>query len=484
MQQYLDLARHVRANGVFKGDRTGTGTYSVFGAQMRFDLRNHRLPILTTKKVNFDAIFEELKWFLSGDTNIRALKAAGVDIWDGNAIKQGKNQEYAPYTAAERAKKHCKSREQLVEFFDAMEAHVSAEEKEGWNKVPGIQQWVAPNIEEIGHQWLDEKKVKGGPQELVAADLGPVYGYQWRSWTSKVREPISVEERGRALIALLTQNGINPNDPEAARQFVMDYTLRDGFELPYWRNKTIDQITNVVNQLKTNPDDRRIIVSAWNPAEVDEAALPPCHAMFQFYSAPLKAEKILANIDNRRGVLEEVTAALKEKFGAEHGDAVLGVWATNHDDYGSYPFIDEMAGVEGADLIGQDRQMYLAMNAIVNEVCAKRRIPTRELSCQLYQRSADLFLGVPFNITSYALLTKMIAHVTGHEAGDFVWTGGDVHIYRNHLDQIDLQLTREPHPVPVLFIDEGVDDIFKFQRHHFDVVDYVHEPYIAAPMSA
>lgn len=388
MQQYLDLARHVRENGVFKGDRTGTGTYSVFGAQMRFDLRGHRLPILTTKKVNLDSIIHELLWFLTGDTNIRSLKAAGVDIWDGNAIKQGKNQEYASYTAAERAKKHCKSREQLVEFFDAMQEHVSAEPKEGWDKIQGIEQWVAPNIEDIGHAWLDEKKVKGGKQELIAADLGPVYGHQWRSWTSKKREPIPVHERGEALIELMRQHDVNPNDPEAARQFVMDYTLRDGFELPYWRNKTIDQISIVIDQLKNNPDDRRILVTAWNPAEVEEMALPPCHAMFQFYSAPLKSAKILANIDNRRGVLEEVTEALKAKFGEKHGDAVLGVWATNHDDYGSYPFVDELAaqGVEGSDLIGQDREEYLAMNAVVTEICLKRRVAVRELSCQLYQR--------------------------------------------------------------------------------------------------
>ena len=140
----------------------------------------------------------------------------------------------------------------------------------------------------------------------------------------------------------------------------------------------------MINQLKNNTDDRSILVSAWNPAEVDEMALPPCHVMFQFYSAPLKAEKILANIDNRRGVLEEITGALNAQFGEDS----LGVWATNHDDYGSYPFVDELEaqGVEGADLLGQDRVKYLAMNAIVNEICLKRRIPVRELSCQLYQR--------------------------------------------------------------------------------------------------
>lgn len=486
MKQYLELAQHVRKNGVFKADRTGTGTYSVFGAQMRFSLRDHKLPVITTKQTALKSIIHELLWFLKGDSNMRYLANHGVTIWDKNAIKQGKDQEYADYTSVNRAKKHCKSQEQLVDFFNALDDYVSPEERDGWVQVQGLPQWTHPDIEEIAHAWLDQHGVRGGRQELVAADLGPIYGVQWRSWTTAAREPLSMTERGKALAELLKENNINPADVEAVRQFIVDYTLRDGFELPFWRNKTIDQIAKTIEQLRTNPDDRRIIVSAWNVADLDDMAIPPCHAMFQFYSAPLSSEKITAAINNRRGVYEEIVEALKAKYGETWGDSVFGVWSSNHDDYGSYPFVDELkaAGTEGADLIGQDRETYLGMNQIVTDICQKYRIPVRELSCQLYQRSADVLLGVPFNITSYALLTKMIAHVTNHAGGEFIWTGGDVHIYRDHLEQIDVQLTREPYEAPVLFLNDAVREIDQFQYADFEIVDYKHHPAIAANMSA
>jgi thymidylate synthase len=263
MKQYLDLMRHVREHGVRKEDRTGTGTLSVFGYQMRFDLAEG-FPVVTTKKLHLRSIIHELLWFLSGETNIRYLKENGVSIWD---------------------------------------------------------------------EWADAE-----------GNLGPVYGSQWRSW------------------------------PTA-----------DG--------RRIDQLSEVVEQIRTNPDSRRLIVSAWNVGEIEHMALPPCHAFFQFYVA------------------------------------------------------------EG------------------------------RLSCQLYQRSADIFLGVPFNIASYALLTRMIAQVTGLEAGEFIHTLGDAHLYSNHLEQTDLQLNREPRPLPRMRINPEVKDLFAFRFEDFELLDYDPHPHIKAPVA-
>jgi thymidylate synthase len=263
MKQYLDLMRHVRDQGVVKEDRTGTGTRSVFGYQMRFDLAQG-FPVLTTKKLHLRSIIHELLWFLKGDTNIGYLKENGVSIWD---------------------------------------------------------------------EWADEN-----------GDLGPVYGHQWRSWPT----------------------------PDGGH---------------------IDQIGQLVAQIRSNPDSRRLIVSAWNPADVERMALPPCHCLFQFYVA------------------------------------------------------------EG------------------------------RLSCQLYQRSADIFLGVPFNIASYALLTMMLAQVTGLAPGEFVHTFGDAHLYSNHLQQCDLQLEREPRALPKMRINPQVKDIFGFQFEDFELVDYDPHPHIKAPVA-
>ena len=272
MKQYLDLMRHVYESGVEKHDRTGTGTRSVFGHQMRFDLKAG-FPLVTTKKVHLRSIIHELIWFLRGDTNIAYLKENGVSIWD---------------------------------------------------------------------EWADE-----------AGNLGPVYGSQWRSWP----------------------------------------TPGGGY---------IDQIEKVVQQLKTNPDSRRIIVSAWNVAEIENMALPPCHAFFQFHVAPA---------DPDRGLLKP------------------------------------------------------------------------QLSCQLYQRSADIFLGVPFNIASYALLTMMMAQVCGMEAADFVHTFGDAHLYSNHFEQVELQLGRSPRPLPIMKLNPAVTDLLAFRYEDFELTDYDPYPRIKAPVA-
>jgi thymidylate synthase len=260
---YEDLLRDVLEHGTRKADRTGTGTRSVFGRQLRFDLAEG-FPLVTTKRVHFTSIAYELLWFLRGDSNVGWLREHGVSIWD---------------------------------------------------------------------EWAD-----------AAGELGPVYGVQWRSW-------------------------------------------------PTPSGETIDQISQVIDQIRTNPDSRRLIVSAWNPADIPDMALAPCHALFQFYIADGK------------------------------------------------------------------------------------------LSCQLYQRSADLFLGVPFNIASYALLTHMVAQQTGLEVGDFVWTGGDCHIYDNHVEQVTEQLTRDPFPAPTLHLARRPDSIFDYAFEDFEVENYRHHPAIRAAVA-
>jgi len=263
MKQYLDLLRHIRTEGVFKGDRTGTGTESVFGYQMRINL-GAGFPLLTTKKLHLKSIIHELLWFLTGDTNVKALNDEGVTIWD---------------------------------------------------------------------DWADEN-----------GELGPVYGHQWRSW-------------------------------------------------PATDGRGIDQIAGVIESIKTNPNSRRHIVSAWNPADVEKMALPPCHCLFQFY------------------VLDG------------------------------------------------------------------------HLSCQLYQRSADVFLGVPFNIASYALLTIMVAQVTDLQPGDFVHTFGDAHLYANHIEQADIQLSRQLRTLPTMTLNADITDIFGFTYGDFTLEGYQPHPHIVAPIA-
>ncbi len=263
MQEYLDMMRHVRENGAEKGDRTGTGTLSVFGYQMRFDLAKG-FPMVTTKKLHTRSIIHELLWFLSGDSNVRYLQENGVSIWD---------------------------------------------------------------------EWADEN-----------GELGPVYGVQWRSWPTP-----------------------------------------DG--------RHVDQVADLVERIRSTPDSRRLLVNAWNVAEVDKMALPPCHCLFQFYVADGK------------------------------------------------------------------------------------------LSCQLYQRSADIFLGVPFNIASYALLTHMIAQQTDLQVGEFIWTGGDCHLYLNHLEQADEQLTRNPLPLPTLAIRRRPESLFDYRFEDFEILNYESHPHIRAAVA-
>ncbi|MFI3277261.1 MAG: thymidylate synthase [Rikenellaceae bacterium] len=298
MKQYLDLLNKIKDTGVVKGDRTGTGTKSIFGHQMRFDL-SEGFPLLTTKKVFLKGIIHELLWFLKGDTNIKYLVEAGVHIWDNDA--------YRYYTEL------------------CAKAQIAPLTKEQF-------------LEAALHQ--SDSPLDG----YAYGDLNHVYGHQWRSWDK-------------------ADGGI------------------------------VDQISDVIELIKHSPNSRRMVVSAWNAAEVEDMALPPCHVLFQFYVA------------------------------------------------------------EG------------------------------RLSCQLYQRSADTFLGVPFNIASYALLTMMIAQVCGLEAGEFIHTLGDTHLYLNHFVQVDEQLNRTPHALPRMEIRKGVESIFDFKYEDFTLVGYDPHPTISAPMS-
>lgn len=315
MKQYLNLMNHVRQNGTYKEDRTGTGTYSVFGHQMRFNLAEG-FPLVTTKRCHLKSIIHELLWFLQGDTNIRYLKENGVRIWD---------------------------------------------------------------------EWADEH-----------GDLGPVYGYQWRNWPAP-----------------------------------------DG--------ESIDQITNLIELLKKNPDSRRAMVSAWNPAFVDQMALPPCHALFQFYSSKLTRQE-------------------REKI-------IQPGWDGHHSEYSAWLMnLDE--DVKGDEL-----------GRMIDAKLDELGVPSRRLSCQLYQRSADIFLGVPFNIASYALLTMMVAQVTNMVPGEFIWTGGDCHLYSNHLEQADLQLTRDPLALPHMKLNPAVKDIFGFTIDDFTLIGYDAHPHIKAEVA-
>ncbi len=284
MEQYHDLLKTIRDTGANKTDRTGTGTRSIFGHQMRFDL-SKGFPLVTTKKLHLKSIIHELLWFLKGDTNIKYLNDNGVKIWD---------------------------------------------------------------------EWADEN-----------GDLGPVYGKQWRSWDSIVFVPTNHVGSGSDLVVV----------PE------------------HYEKKSIDQISDLIEMINKTPDSRRLIVSAWNVAELNQMALMPCHCLFQFY--------------------------------------------------------------------------------VVNG----------KLSCQLYQRSADVFLGVPFNIASYALFTMMIAQVTGYKPGDFIHTFGDAHIYKNHFQQVNLQLSREPFPLPKISINPDVKNIFDFKYEDFTLENYQYHPHIPAPVA-
>ena len=359
MQQYLNALRHVQDNGRGKADRTGTGTRSVFGYQMRFNLADG-FPLLTTKKLFTRGIIAELLWILSGDTKEKTLRDQNVNFWA----------EWAPKG------RELTLRERVDLYTDEQLEH-------------------APSHEELDALGIPRREECDG-------DLGRVYGAQWRNWQS-----------------------------------VSWFRDGQGYMMP--KAERTDQIANLIRDLKANPTSRRHIVTGWNPGELDQMALPPCHMMFQFYCEELTDAERVA-IANSRGLM---------KF-----DGV---------DVGAGP----------------------TPNSISCD--AKFRIPNDtpryRLSCQLYQRSADIFLGVPFNIASYAALTMMVAQCVNMVPGDFVHTFGDLHVYNNHFEQVKLQLSREPRPLPRLKLNPDVKDIFSFKPEDFSLEGYDPHPAIKAEVS-
>ena len=375
MKQYLELLQNVLDKGHEKGDRTGTGTTSIFGAQMRFNLQEG-FPLVTTKKVHMRSIIHELLWFLKGDTNVKYLQDNGVKIWDAWALP----------------------RDEVVVEEMSRPDRASWAIREGYshNDPEGFYKYLNGLGLESADRYLDELGVPRSRERVVRneGELGPIYSKQWRDWVG----------------------------PDGQHH---------------------DQISNVIEQLINDPDSRRIIVSAWNVGELDQMALMPCHSFFQFYTREL-------SIDERLSWVKK-----------------------NHPETNKQMFVERPPEVREQ---GTELEYYSAK-------LEEYKAPKRTLSCQLYMRSSDTFLGLPFNIASYALLTHMIAQQVNMVPGEFVWTGGDVHIYSNHMEQVKEQLTREPKPLPQLVIKRKPESIFDYQYNDFEIAGYDSHPLIKAPVA-
>ena len=467
MRQYLDLLKHVRENGVFKSDRTGVGTYSSFGHQMRFDISGYLLPLVTTKLTHLRSIIHENLWFLEGTPETDYLNQNDVTIWD----EWTRNKVYANMSVGERLDRvKGKNKAAIVEAFDQFrDEQYSNTEVPGWEYLPLQQRYRIPDIGSVLHQWLDEN-TKVSRKKLIKGELGPVYGVQWRQWPiAKETRAITHRSAARYIESVTDIEDLKARFTEALDldiwllgaktskplldtgndAIIGGWLLERGFPITEEVTvKSIDQIAKVIEQLRTNPDSRRMLVSAWNPADLDAMALEPCHSLFQFYSRELTQNELI----------DVIFRSSKQRS--------IDMW---------------LFGTVEPDI---DRSVYaaVAFDDLMN--CVKTHdLPTRGLSCQLYQRSSDLFLGVPFNIASYAILTKMIAQVVGMAPLEFIWTGGDVHIYANHLEQVDLQLTREPKELPRLLLNSDIKDIDSFKFEDFTLMNYEHHPAISAPVA-
>lgn len=386
-QQYLDLLKDIKSNGTDKEDRTGTGTRSVFGRQMRFDLTNNSIPLLTTKKVFAKAIIHELIWMLSGDTNIRYLKKHGVSIWDSWVLSD--TAEYSELTLEERI----------------------ASLRLSSSEIDKLKVKLAELPQDNAHAFLDSKAPR---KRLVAGELPKIYQHQWRQWEQfKVIDNTSE-------VSSFTDKG-----------WVVTDKLSSGATLI---RREIDQIKQVISQLMDNPDSRRIIVSAWNAGEIEEMALPPCHTLFQFWTRQLTSK-------------ERLDLAISKEVGQTDLSA-LG-----------------------------DHEIHKHLDTI--------GIPRRALSSQLYMRSNDVALGQPFNIVQYAILTHMVAQVTGMVAEEFIWTGGDVHVYQNQWEGISEQFRRKPmENTARLDLNQSIDSIFDFTYEDIKIINYQSHPVIRFPAAA
>lgn len=397
MKQYLDALRDVQDNGRGKADRTGTGTRAVFGRQLRFNLTDG-FPLLTTKKMFTRGIIAELLWILSGDTNEHTLREQNVNIW----------KEWVPKGRELTAEERCS----LYLYNDG-----------------------------FTHEALDKLGVPRHAEE--SGELGRVYGAQWRSWRSVVEGgaiPLSTrvamhvaknEGGAQELMSLKHRAATHPDGEHGVpKDLYAEMCDQGGIPRRFVEIKTVDQITNLIRDLKANPTSRRHLVTAWNPGELDQMALPPCHLLFQFYC-------------------EELTVAERRKWMDKQGRLY------------SRSSLDDLQH----DFLDHDR------------------VPRYRLSCQLYQRSADIFLGVPFNIASYSLLTMMVSQCVNMVPGEFIHTFGDLHIYSDHVEQVTLQLTREPRLLPKMKINPEVKDIFAFKVEDFELIGYDPHPQIKAEVS-
>jgi thymidylate synthase len=471
MRQLLDFFKHILEVGEPKADRTGTGTTSTFGYQMRFDISGFKAPWATTKYSHPESIIRELLLFVKGTGEVDYLCQHNVTIWD-EWVKP-KSRVYQDLTVAERmAKVKKKDREAANAAFDAFrETLYSEEEVPGWEFMPLTGKYRAPDINDQLHKWIDEN-TDVSRQKLIKGTLGGVYGVQWRNWpVSKENRPLSRRSAGRAVEAIAKFDEIKTRfaDPTDFDLWLLKANTPTAFEpetdvddgvIAGWLVEhgyaltedvvvsSIDQFAKAIHKLKNDPDSRSIIVSAWNPAELADMALEPCHSLFQFYSNNLNKRQ-LVDVIWRSPLLRVALMQLLPPNETER-------------DY------------DKADLIALDI-------AVLREWAADKDLPTRGLSCSLYQRSADAFLGVPFNISSYSLLTKMFAQVVNMEPLEFIWTGGDCHIYDNHVEQVKLQLEREPKEGPSILLNVEVTDIDQFEYKDFELVNYNYWPSIPAP---
>lgn len=416
MRQYFDLISTISKLGFTKENRTGINTQSTFGTRMEFDISGNKVPLLTTKKVFHKGIIHELLWMLSGDTNIRYLKANGVSIWD--SWIDPKTAEYEPLTFEERLRLCSdEQREKIIGAF-SLDDQLTEGMVEDVDYVYYDNNQVVPNYETIGKDMMDAMNIK--TTKLVAGELPNIYQHQWRMWddTRIMDEPTTADAAAKleelGYDTLLGYIDISSSKPRIVVQ------------------RKIDQITNVIERLKTHPDCRRLIVSAWNTAEIDEMALPPCHSLFQFWTREL-------DVDERYRLLTPEQRA-SDKGGEEETDT---------------------------------------------ELCDRFDIPKRALQLQLYQRSADSGLGVPFNIVQYSLLAHMVAREVNMVAERFVWVGGDTHVYEGQEDALEEQMSRTLLEASArVVLNPDVTKVLDFTFDDIEIVDYRHHDPIKFPAAA
>ncbi|ARV77412.1 thymidylate synthase [Pseudomonas phage Noxifer] len=521
MRQYLDFLRYILETGEEKDDRTGVGTISKFGYQMRFDVSGFKAPWVTTKFSHPKSIVSELlDLLIAGTDEIDGMAAENVTIWD-EWVKD-KTRVYVDLNVAERMGRVKKAATQAA--FDAFrDTLYSAEEVEGWEYMPASNRWRAPNVDATLHAWIDEH-TKVPRRKLVKGSLGPVYGVQWRQWPV-LRETRALSHRSAARFV----EAVGKLDELRARfenEFMLDEWLMKAkasvlldTEVPadavvaQWLNehgyvlteqvtvKSIDQLARAVEKLKNDPNSRSIMVSAWNPADLADMALEPCHSFFQLYSNNLNKQQLVGVI-LRSPLLRVAKQVLPLEYNPEETFVryTENVMARNEDGtlqtirdskFGPLRVVvehqigDVVMDHEGkAMVVDTDEEALMRLDvAELREFAEKYELPTRGLSLQMYQRSADAFLGVPFNISSYSLLTKLLAQVVNFEPLEFIWTGGDCHIYKNHIEQVREQLTRKPKPGPAVFISNDVTDIDQFKASDITLVDYEYHPHIAGKVA-